>query len=118
MRHAGRVGIETAQDCGDASLRHVESTSEQRRRCVDGPVLVVPRAASGSINNLGTIVIPGVGTIFPAMANKGVWGGCNATARAMISADGETITLPGPVVVDRPTLRAAGRRPLGRAGCT
>lgn len=81
---------------------------EQRRRFVGGPVLVVPRAGSGSINNLGTIVIPGVGTVFPAMANKGAWGFFTATAGAMVSADGGTISLPAPVVVDATTLRGDG----------
>jgi hypothetical protein len=81
---------------------------EQRRRFVDGPVLVVPRAGSGSINNLGTIVIPGVGTVFPAMANKGAWGFFSATAGAMVSADGQTISLPAPVVVDATALRGDG----------
>jgi hypothetical protein len=32
---------------------------ELRRRYVDGPVLIVPRAGSGSINNMGATVIPG-----------------------------------------------------------
>jgi hypothetical protein len=84
------------------------AVDEQRRRFVDGPVLVVPRAGSGSINNLGTIVIPGVGTVFPAMANRGAWGFFNATAGAMISADGETISLPAPVRVDATTMRGDG----------
>jgi hypothetical protein len=81
---------------------------EQRRRFVDGAVLMVPRAGSGSINNLGTIVIPGVGTVFPAMANKGAWGFFSATAGAMVSADGQTISLPAPIVVDATTLRGDG----------
>jgi hypothetical protein len=31
---------------------------------------MVLRAGSGSTNNLGSIVIPDVGTVFPAMANR------------------------------------------------
>jgi len=45
--------------------------AELRRRYVDGPVLIVPRAGSGSTNNMGATVIPGAGTVFRAMANKG-----------------------------------------------
>ena len=40
--------------------------AELRRRYVDGPVLIVPRAGSGSINNSGATVIPGAGTVFRA----------------------------------------------------
>jgi hypothetical protein len=44
--------------------------AELRRRYVDGPVLIVPRAGSGSSNNMGATVIPGAGTVFRAMATK------------------------------------------------
>lgn len=82
--------------------------AELRRRYVDGPVLIVPRAGSGSINNMGATVIPGVGTVFRAMANKGAWGFFDARDGALISADGETISLPAPVVVDATTLKGDG----------
>jgi hypothetical protein len=82
--------------------------AELRRRFVDGPVLVVPRAGSGSVNNMGAVVIPGAGTVLRAMANKGAWGFFDAKNGALISADGETISLPAPVVVDATTLRGDG----------
>ena len=82
--------------------------AELRRRYVDGPVLVVPRAGSGSVNNMGATVIPGSGTVFRAMANKGAWGSFDAKAGALVSADGETISLPAPVVVDATTLKGDG----------
>jgi hypothetical protein len=82
--------------------------AELRRRYVDGPVLVVPRAGSGSTNNMGATVIPGAGTVFRAMANKGAWGSFDAQGGALISADGETISLPAPVVVDATTLKGDG----------
>jgi hypothetical protein len=82
--------------------------AELRRRYVDGPVLIVPRAGSGSINNMGATVIPGAGTVFRAMANKGAWGSFDAQGGAMISADEETISLPAPVVVDATTLKGDG----------
>jgi hypothetical protein len=82
--------------------------AELRRRYVDGPVLIVPRAGSGSVNNSGATVIPGAGTVFRAMANKGAWGSFDATNGALISADGETISLPAPVVVDATTLKGDG----------
>jgi hypothetical protein len=82
--------------------------AELRRRYVDGPVLIVPRAGSGSINNMGATVIPGAGTVFRAMANKGAWGFFDAQGGALVSADGETISLPAPVVVDATTLKGDG----------
>jgi hypothetical protein len=82
--------------------------AELRRRYVDGPVLIVPRAGSGSINSMGATVIPGAGTVFRAMANKGAWGFFDAQGGALISADGETISLPAPVVVDATTLKGDG----------
>ena len=82
--------------------------AELRRRYVDGPVLVVPRAGSGSVNNMGATVIPGAGTVFRSMANKGAWGSFDAKAGAMVSADGQTISLPAPVVVDATTLKGDG----------
>jgi hypothetical protein len=82
--------------------------AELRRRFVDGPVLIVPRAGRGSINTMGATVIPGAGTVFRAMANKGAWGFFDATDGALVSADGETISLPAPVVVDATTLKGDG----------
>jgi hypothetical protein len=82
--------------------------AELRRRFVDGPVLVVPRAGSGSVNNMGAVVIPGAGTVLRAMANKGAWGSFDAKNGALVSADGETISLPAPVVVDATTLKGDG----------
>jgi hypothetical protein len=82
--------------------------AELRRRYVDGPVLIVPRAGSGSSNSMGATVIPGVGTVFRSMANKGAWGFFDAQGGALISADEETIWLPAPVVVDATTLKGEG----------
>jgi hypothetical protein len=82
--------------------------AELRRRFVDGPVLVVPRAGSGSVNNMGAVVIPGAGTVLRAMSNRGAWGFFDASSGALVSADGETISLAEPVVVDATTLKGDG----------
>ena len=82
--------------------------AELRRRFVDGPVLVVPRAGSGSIDNRDATVIPGVGTVFRAMSNRGAWGLLDAKDGALVSADGETISVPAPVVVDATTVKGDG----------
>jgi hypothetical protein len=82
--------------------------AELRRRYVDGPVLIVPRAGRGSSNNMGATVIPGAGTVFREMANKGAWGFFDAQRGALVSADEQTISLPAPVVVDATTLKGDG----------
>ena len=82
--------------------------AELRRRYVDGPVLIVPRAGSGSSNSMGATVIPGAGTVFRAMANKGAWGFFDAQGGAMVSVDEQTISRPAPVVVDATTLKGDG----------
>jgi hypothetical protein len=121
---AAAAGVTAAPDVaaaaaryGGASLRAAEEQRDRdqqaiiaglRRRYVDGPVLVVPRAGSGSINTMGATVIPGAGTVFREMSNKGAWGFFDARDGALVSADGETISLPAPVVVDATTLKGDG----------
>ena len=82
--------------------------AELRRVYVDGPVLVVPRAGSGSVNNAGATLIPGAGMVFRALATKGAWGFFDAQGGALVSADGETVSLPAPVIVDATTLKGDG----------
>jgi len=117
-------GATATQDAAAAAARYdgaqVRAAEEQRdreqqaivaelqRRYVDGPVLLVPRAGSGSINNMGATVIPGVGTVFRAMANKGAWGSFDAQCGALVAADEQTIALPAPVVVDATTVKGDG----------
>jgi hypothetical protein len=88
--------------------RSAQSIAELRRRYVDGPVLIVPRAGSGTLNTTGSTVIPGAGTVFRAMANNGAWGFFDAQKGALISADDQTISLPGPVVFEGRTLKGDG----------
>jgi hypothetical protein len=128
-RHFGQLlsaaaGVTAAPDASaaaarydGASLRAAEEqrdrdqqaiVAELRRRYVDGPVLVVPRAGSGMVNNAGATVIPGAGTVYRALATKGAWGFFDAAGGALISADGQTVSLPAPVIVDATTLKGDG----------
>ena len=101
-----------------ASLRAAEEQRDReqqaiiaglRRRYVDGPVLVVPRAGSGSINNMGATVIPEAGTVFRAMADKGAWGSFDAQGRrAYFGRRRNRSHWPAPVVVDATTLKGDG----------
>lgn len=100
------ASLRTAEEQRDREQQAI--IAELRRRYVDGPVLVVPRAGSGSVNNMGATVIPGAGTVFREMSNKGAWGFFDAKNGALVSADGETISLPAPVVVDATTLKGDG----------
>ncbi len=118
------AGVAASPDAAAAALRYdgpaLRAAEEQRdrdqqaiiaelrRRYVDGPVLVVPRAGSGSVNNMGATVIPGAGTVFREMSNKSAWGFFDARNGAFVSADGETISLPAPVVVDATTMKGDG----------
>jgi hypothetical protein len=85
-----------------------QSIPELRRRYVDGPVLIVPRAGSGSVNNVRATIVPGAGTVFQTMSGKGAWGSFGASEGALVSADDQTISLPGPVVIDGKTLKGDG----------
>jgi len=118
------AGVTAAPDAAAAALTHdgasLRAAEEQRdrdqqaiiaelrRRYVDGPVLVVPRAGSGMVNNMGATVIPGAGTVYRALATKGAWGFFDAKDGAMISVDGDSVSLPAPVVVDATTLKGDG----------
>ena len=104
-RHDG-ASLRAAEEQRDRAQQAI--IAELRRRYVDGPVLVVPRAGSGSVNNAGATVVPGAGTVFRALATKGAWGSFDAPGGALISADGETVSLPAPVIVDATTLKGDG----------
>ena len=74
------ASLRTAEEQRDREQQVI--IAELRRRYVDGPVLIVPRAGSGSVNNSGATVIPGAGTVIRAMANKGAWGSFDAQGGA------------------------------------
>jgi hypothetical protein len=100
------ASLRTAEEQRDREQQAI--IADLRRRYVDGPVLIVPRAGSGSINNVGATVIPGAGTVYRSLATKGAWGFFEAGSGAMISADGDTVSLPAPVVVDATRMKGDG----------
>jgi hypothetical protein len=104
--HYDGAGLRAAEEQRDREQQAI--ISELRRRFVEGPVLVVPRAGSGSVNNMGATVIPGAGTVFREMQQKGAWGFFDAKNGVLVSEDGETISLPAPVVVDATALKGDG----------
>jgi hypothetical protein len=114
----GFAGVAIALRGTRRTSRSLGSIAELRRRYIEGPVLIVPRAGSGSVDNVRATVIPGAGTVFRAMANKGAWGFFDAQGGALVAADEETISLPAPVVVDATTLKGDGWTATVGPGCT
>jgi hypothetical protein len=103
---------------GGAELRAAEEQREQqrqarmaelRRRFVDGPVLVMPGGGGGYSDSRGAAVIPDVGTIyFGAYRQTGPWGVLEAENGVLVSTDGRTRRLPGPVRRDATTISGDG----------
>lgn len=92
---------------GGAELRLLEErregerrarVAELRRRFVEGPVLVVPRGRNAAFITTGVTPIPGAGTIYPSFRVAGDWGSLEA-AEVLMSEDGNSYALPGPVAV-------------------
>jgi hypothetical protein len=87
-----------------AALRTAEETrdraqqirvAELRARFVDGPVLTMPAAGSGTSNTLGSVGIPGVGTVFfDTFTLAARWGRLTANNGVLRSADGTTLSVP------------------------
>jgi hypothetical protein len=95
---------------GGAEIRAAEEQREQarqarlaelRRRFVDGPVLLIPGGGSGSSDSRGSVVIPGVGTVFfgPFRAS-GPWGALDAAKGVLVATDGRSRSLAAPARPD------------------
>jgi hypothetical protein len=70
--------------------------AELRRRFVDGPVLRMPAAGSGTSNTMGSVGIPGVGTVFFGNFTLAArWGRRDANNGVLRAADGATLSVPG-----------------------
>lgn len=73
--------------------RHKLRVAELRRRFVEGPVLVMPRAPVASFVSSGITPIPGAGTVFPTYRANGPWGRLEATS-VLVSPNQSTLTVP------------------------
>jgi hypothetical protein len=83
--------------------------ADLRQRFVDGPVLVIRGGGSGTSNSAGAIAIPGSGTIFfGAFRFTGRPGSLVAETGVLVSSDGGTRTVAGPVRQDDRTLTGDG----------
>ncbi len=101
---------------GGAELRAAETRrdieqqariADLRRRFVEGPVLVLPRAGSYSFGTASITPVPGAGTVYPSFGTSTDWGKLQAE-NALVAADRSKVTVPGPVKVDGASLSGPG----------
>jgi hypothetical protein len=82
--------LRTAEEARDRAQQL--RVAELRRRFVDGPVLTMPGAGSGTSDTTGSVGIPGIGTVFfRNFTLSAPWGRLNADGGLLRAADGSTI---------------------------
>jgi hypothetical protein len=117
--------LRAAEEARDRALQ--ARVAELRRRFVDGPVLTMPAAGSGSSDTRDNVGIPGVGTVFfHNFTLSARWGRLNADNGVLRSGDGTTLTVPVTRPLEGTTLQGDGWtitlnaawvvRPAARAG--
>jgi hypothetical protein len=99
--------LRTAEEARDrAQQAHV---AELRRRFVDGPVLTMPGAGSGTSDTRDSVVIPGIGTVFfHNFTRSAKWGRLDANNGVLRSADETTLSVPVTGPLAGPTLQGDG----------
>jgi hypothetical protein len=103
---------------GGAEIRAAEEKREQarqarlaelRRRFVDGPVLRIPAGGSGSSDSRGSVVIPGVGTVFfGPFSASGPWGTLAAEKGVLVASGGGSRSLAAPARPDGAAIAGDG----------
>jgi len=100
-----------------AALRTVEEArdraqqvrvAELRRLFVDGPVLTMPAAGSGTSDSTDSVGIPGAGTVYRKLTRVAQWGGLTVSGGVLLSADGSTLTVPITAPLEGPALQGEG----------
>jgi hypothetical protein len=119
------AALRTAEEARDRTQQ--ARVAELRARFVDGPVLTMPAAGSGTSNTLGSVGIPGIGTVFfQSFTLSARWGRLTANDGVLRSADGTTLSVPVTQPLEGATLQGEGwsatlnpgwvARPAARAG--
>jgi hypothetical protein len=91
--------------------------AELRRRFVDGPVLTMPAAGSGTSDTTGSVGIPGVGTVFfNNYTPSAQWGRLNANSGVLRAAGGATLSVPVTRPLEGTTLQGDGWRATLNSG--
>ncbi len=121
----GGATLRTAEEARDRAQQ--VRVAELRRRFLDGPVLTMPAAGSGTSDTTGSFGIPGAGTVFfRDFTLSAQWGRLNANNGVLRSADGSTLSVPVTGTLEGITLKGDGWsatlnsgwvvRPAARAG--
>jgi hypothetical protein len=99
--------LRTAEEARDRAQQ--VRVAELRRRFVDGPVLTMPAAGSGTSNTTGSVGIEGVGTVlFGNFTLSAQWGRLTADGGVLRAADGATLSVPVTGPLEGTTLRGDG----------
>jgi hypothetical protein len=99
--------LRTAEQSRDRAQR--DRVAELRRRFVDGPVLTMPAAGSGTSDSTGSVGIPGIGTLFfRNFTLSAQWGRLEANEGVLRGADGTTVSVPVTSPLDGTALRGEG----------
>src|ERR1041384_1096988 len=101
------AALRTAEEARDR-VQQVR-VAELRRRFVDGPVLTMPAAGSGTSDTTGSVGIPGAGTVyFRNFTRSAKWGRLNANGGVLLAADGTTLSVPVTGRLEGTTLQGDG----------
>jgi hypothetical protein len=99
--------LRTAEEARDRAQQ--VRVAELRRRFVDGPVLTMPAAGSGTSDTTGSVGIPGIGTVlFRKFTLTAQWGRLEADGGVLRAADGATLSVPVSGPLEGATLRGDG----------
>ena len=99
--------LRAAEEARDRALQ--ARVAELRQRFVDGPVLTMPAAGSGTSDTRDNVGIPGAGTVFfHDFTLSARWGRLNANNGVLRSADGTTLSVPVTRPLEGTTLQGDG----------
>ena len=99
--------LRTAEEARDRAQQ--VRVAELRQRFVDGPVLTMPAAGSGTSDTTGSVGIPGVGTVFfRNFTRSAQCGRLNANGGVLRAADGSTLSVPVSGPMEGTTLQGEG----------
>ena len=99
--------LRTAEEARDRAQQ--VRVAELRRRFVDGPVLTMPAAGSGTSDTTGSVGIPEVGTVlFRNFTLSAQWGRLTADGGVLRAVDGATLSVPVTGPLEGATLQGDG----------
>jgi hypothetical protein len=101
------AALRTAEEARDRAQQ--VRVAELRQRFIDGPVLTMPAAGSGTSDTTGSVGIPGAGTVlFRTFTLSAQWGRLSADGGVLRAADGATLSVPVTGPLEGTMLRGDG----------